>query len=326
MLSSACNGFLFIGDPHLDSKRPGRRLDEDFTKTVLKKIEFCIDQASDKNLIPVLLGDLFDRNVVPKRVENQVARILARSKHLPIANVGNHDKKDRLLNDDDSLMSFAISGAMHVCLDAGPIGIFEIEGQRIGLGASPYDQPIPTDVTMYFPDVDMVIWITHHDLAFESPYPGSEPLIEIKGCRLAINGHMHLAKPPVAVGGTTWFNPGNITRQFLDAIDHEPAVYEFSTKGKLSKIVVPHEKLIFDLTGKLIDPVSPGEQKEGSESGLGQDSAFVDILKAEESLDMKRTDDGSVAREEVEAKFKKDSTPPEIQTLVLELLNKATAL
>ncbi len=206
-----------------------------------------------------------------------------------------------------------------------PVGVFEVEGKRIGLGASPYDQPIPTDVTMYFKDVDMIIWITHHDLAFEAPYPGSEPLIEIKGCRLAINGHMHLAKPAVAVGKTTWFNPGNITRQFLDAIDHEPAVYQFSSHGKLNKIVVPYEKIIFDLTGKLIDPVSPGEQKQGDTAGFDKDSAFIEILKAEDSLDMKRTDDGSVAREEVEAKFQNDNTPPEIQMLVLELLNKVTS-
>ncbi len=70
--TTTCNGFLFIGDPHLDIKKPGRRLDENFAETVLGKIDFCINYANDHDLVPVFLGDLFDNNVVPKRIENRV--------------------------------------------------------------------------------------------------------------------------------------------------------------------------------------------------------------------------------------------------------------
>lgn len=318
-----CSGLLFIGDPHLSHKRPGKRLDENFAQTVLNKIEFAIDHANEHDLVPVFLGDIFDEEVVTKWIENRFARLLKKSKHKAITNVGNHDKKDKVLSDECSLMTFAITDAMHVALDAGPIETFLIGGKTVGLGATPYDQPIPVDVRMYFDKPDTVVWITHHDLAFESAYPGSEPLTEILGCRLAINGHMHLGKPPVKVGSTTWFNPGNITRQATDALEHEPAVYEFSPAKALKKVVIPHEKGIFNLSGKLIDAVSPGEV--GHNKGIGDDSAFVNLMKTEEAMEMQKTDDGSVAREEIQDKFSRDSTPDDVRSRVMSLFDSVQA-
>jgi DNA repair exonuclease SbcCD nuclease subunit len=312
-----CNGLLFIGDPHLDHATPGRRLDDNFAETVLGKLDFIIEHANKNDLVPVFLGDMFDKNVVSKWIENRLARILMKSKHKPISNVGNHDKKDKFLNDQDSLMSYSINGTMHVALEAGPVEMFKINGKVVGLGASPYDQAIPVDVRMYFDKPDMVVWITHHDLAFGSAYPGAEPLTEIKGCRLAVNGHMHLSKLPVAVGETTWFNPGNITRQEIDALEHEPCVYEFSPTRALTKVVVPHKQGVFNLKGKYIDAVSPGEP--GSVKTMDEDSDFVAILRAEDAMEMQKTDDGSVAREEIEDKFERDNTHQDIKNIVMNL-------
>lgn len=312
-----CKGLVFIGDPHLDHETPGRRLDDSFAETVLGKLDFVIEHCNANDLVPVFLGDMFDKNVVSKWIENRLARILMKSKHKPISNVGNHDKKDKFLDDQDSLMSYAINGTMCITLDAGPVETFLINGKTVGLGATPYDQAIPSDVRMYFDKPDMVVWITHHDLAFEGPYPGSEPLTEIKGCRLAVNGHMHLSKPPVAVGETTWFNPGNITRQKIDALEHEPCVYEFSPTGPLKKIVVPHKQGVFNLKGKYIDAVSPGEA--GSVGPMTSDSDFVAILQAEDALEMQKTDDGSVAREEIEEKFERDQTSQDVRDIVMGL-------
>lgn len=312
-----CSGLLFIGDPHLDHATPGRRMDDNFAETVLGKLDFVIEHANANDLVPVFLGDMFDKNVVSKWIENRLARILMKAKHKPVSNVGNHDKKDKVLNDQDSLMSYAINGTMHVALDAGPVETFLIGGKKVGLGATPYDQAIPIDVRMYFDKPDIIVWITHHDLAFGNPYPGAEPLTEIKGCRLAVNGHMHLSKPPVAVGETTWFNPGNITRQEIDALEHEPVVYEFAPTKPLKRVIVPHKKGVFNLKGKYIDAVSPGEA--GSVKTMNDDSDFVAILQAEDAMEMQKTDDGSVAREEIHEKFERDHTPQDVRDIVLGL-------
>jgi hypothetical protein len=332
MISTApieCNGLMFIGDPHLDDAKPGRRLDESFTETILGKLEFLIERCNERGLVPVILGDLFEpenKVRVSNKLLNRTIRILTGSKLKAIINVGNHDKKNDILTDEDSLMTLKNSGVLHVIDEAGPVAVFQIGAKRYGMGASPYGQAIPTDVTGAFPDTDSVIWLTHHDIAFESPYPGSQPVHAIRGCNVVVNGHMHLYKKPLRIGTTTWFNPGNITRQYIDAIEHIPAVYIMSDQPKLEKLVLPHAQGIFNLTGKLIDPVSPGEApKDGkpSSGGYGDiDTDFVALLAAEDSLEMKRSDDGSILKEEIDQKFDRDQTPDDVRGLIVYLFDK----
>jgi DNA repair exonuclease SbcCD nuclease subunit len=323
-----CSGLMFIGDPHLDEAQPRRRLDQDFSATILGKLEFLFDYCSEHDLVPVILGDIFEpenKVRVSNPLLNRFVRATDRSKHKIITNVGNHDKKHDILTDADSLMTLKNTRVLHVLDEAGPAAEFLINGTTVGLGASPYGQSIPTDVTGMFPTASSIIWITHHDLAFESPYPGSQPIHAIRGCSLVINGHMHLHKKPLKIGQTTWFNPGNITRQYIDAIEHVPAVHILKT-GKLEKLVVPHQTGIFDLTGKLIDAVSPGEvPKDGKQGGTGYgdlDTDFVALLAAEDSLEMSRSDDGSILKEEIDAKFERDQTPNEIRGLIMHLFDK----
>lgn len=75
---------------------------------------------------------------------------------------------------------------------------------------------------------DEVIWITHHDLAFEGHYPFSRPLHPIDGVDMMINGHIHDTKKPVRVGLTSCYNPGNITRLSIDMDKHIPSVWSWS--------------------------------------------------------------------------------------------------
>ncbi len=322
-----CGGLMFIGDPHLDDAKPGRRRDEDFTSTILGKLEFLFDYCTEHDLVPVILGDIFEpenKVRVSNSLLNRFVRATDRSKHKIITNVGNHDKKHDILTDDDTLMTLKNTRVLHVLDEAGPAAEFIINGKRIGLGASPYGQAIPTDITGMFPEATSVVWITHHDLAFESPYPGSQPVHAVRGCNLVVNGHMHLYKNPVKTGQTTWFNPGNVTRQYIDAIEHVPAVYMLRT-GQLERMVVPHAQSIFDLTGKLIDPVSPGEVPKNGKpaSGYGDiDTDFVAMLAAEDSLEMKRSDDGSILKEEIDQKFERDQTSEDIKGLVMHLFDK----
>ena len=317
-------GILFIGDPHLSSRKPGRRKDENFGATVLRKLEFLIDTCNERRFIPCFLGDMFDTAVeADEQLKTKLARILRRSWTLPVSNVGNHDIRNTLLTDGDTLAVLAETGVIKVCVHSGAFETVRIGGKTVGIGATPYGQSIPMDARPYFGSVDSIIWLTHHDVAFENPYPGSMAAQAVTGCKLVVNGHMHLYKKPLMVGGTVWFNPGNITRQAIDAIEHVPAAYALTAKGNLEKILVPHEQAVFDLTGKLITAISPGEAPAKSDDE--GESAFVNLLKADSSMEMSRSDDGSILLEEIQDKFTRENTPVEIREIVMALHSRAVA-
>lgn len=316
-------GFLFIGDPHLSSRRPGRRKDENFGQTVLRKIAFAIKIANERRLVPVFLGDMFDRPVEEDELlKTQLIRILRKSWTLPVSNVGNHDIRNAVLTDGDSLAVLAETGLIKVAAHSGAVETFLIGDKVMGLGATPYGQDAPTDARPFFGKVDTIIWLMHHDVAFENPYPGSMSPFAIAGCRMVINGHMHLRKKPIQVGKTYWFNPGNITRQAIDAIDHVPAVWSLTVDGRFEPIPIPHETAIFDLTGKLIDAISPGEEARKAATGKGKEeteSAFVSLLKADSAMEMGKTDDGSVLLEEINEKLDRDQASADLRQIILSL-------
>ena len=53
-------GLLVIGDPHLEGRQPGFRKD-DYPHVILEKLEWCLQYAKRHQLLPTLLGDLFQR-------------------------------------------------------------------------------------------------------------------------------------------------------------------------------------------------------------------------------------------------------------------------
>lgn len=311
------SGFLFIGDPHISSKKPGRRKDEDFASTVLNKVEYAIEIANEHDYLPVFLGDMFNKaKEDSEAVKTRLIRILRKAKHKPVSLVGNHDISNKKLSDDDSLSILEASGIIDLIKDSGKYGEFELGNMKVGLGGTPYGDQIPNDVTGMFKDCKGVIWITHHDLAFEGSYPGSTELKEIKGVGLAINGHMHLTKKLVQKGKTTWFNPGNITRQSVDAMNHIPRVWGFSSEGQIEPFDIPYEKDVFDLTGYLVDSVL--EDEVSNEKDI--ESVFVKLIELESSGDINRTFDGSVIMEQIEEKFKKEVTDGRVRNIIVELL------
>jgi predicted phosphodiesterase len=319
------NGLLFIGDPHVTSVKPGRRKDKDYAQTMLNKLRFLIDVCNEERYVPVFLGDMFD-TAVEKSVSVivRLQRILLSCWTLPIGNVGNHDIANKYLTDNDTLRILQVGGMIKLCETAGELDAFNIGGKIVAVGATPYGQSFPTDARQYFSKADTIIWLTHHDVAFGDTYPGAVAPQAIKGCKLVVNGHMHLSKPLVPVGSTMWFNPGNINRQKIDAIEHEPCAWAMTAEGKLKKIAIPYEKAIFDLTGQLIDSRSPGEAPVTEEGSIA-DSAFIVGLEAQTSLEMTKSDDGSIVKEEMVAKFEREKTKPVVMAILLNVLSNAVS-
>jgi hypothetical protein len=162
-----CVGLLVIGDLHVSSRRPGRRTDASWPEPILAKLERCAAIANERDLLPVLLGDLFERPVEPDMaVTSHLIRILKSFRHRPLANVGNHDIGHSRLSDGDSLSVLALSDVLDAVALSGPVGIVAIGGVRLGLGCTPFGQEIPPDIRGALPGTDRIAWLTHHDLAF----------------------------------------------------------------------------------------------------------------------------------------------------------------
>jgi hypothetical protein len=80
--------------------------------------------------------------------------------------------------------------------------------------------------------------------------------------------------------------------------------------------VLPFETDVFDLTGRLLEAAS-----EARVSAV--ESAFVSLLQAQTPGNVKRSDDGSLIREEIEAKFAEDQTSEAVRAIVRSLLDEA---
>src|SRR5690606_30464477 len=85
-------GFLFIGDPHVSSVRPGRRTD-DYASSVLGKLEQAALIAHERRLVPVILGDLIHRdNESSVALITRLMAVLAKFPCVPLVLEGNHGK------------------------------------------------------------------------------------------------------------------------------------------------------------------------------------------------------------------------------------------
>ncbi|MCW8084211.1 hypothetical protein [Sabulicella glaciei] len=319
----AARGVLFIGDVHLWSRRPGRRLDEDYAACVLEKLRFALNAAASRDLLPVFLGDMFHAaREADDGLKARLLRLLLAQPRRAWSNVGNHDVSGLALAESDSLSLLLAAGALHAVPQGGAGVVVEGEGRRVGIGFTPHGVEIPDCVAGAFGETmpDATVWVTHHDLAFNSRYPGSTALKPIAGCRLALNGHMHVGCAPVEMGETTWMNPGALTRVSVTEAAHAPCVWElrFSDWG-MRRIEVPHRRDAFDLTGKLVQPEAP--RRDAAERDAF-DSAFASLLESS-MMDPVAADDGAFLREMIEARLAAGDVSPAARRIVLGLLEDA---
>jgi hypothetical protein len=314
----ACEGLLLIGDPHVSSRRPGRRKDPEWPSPILRKLERCVAIANERNLLPVFLGDLFEHPVERDvALKARLIRILKQFRLRPLANVGNHDIAHTTLSDGDSLAVLGLADVIDIAALSGPACEVQIGARRIGIGLTPFGQDIPDDVGGAFGEADAVLWLTHHDIAFDAAYPGAVPPFAISGCDLVVNGHVHATKEPIRVGSTLWTNPGNINRRSVDLIGQTPCAWIMAADGRLQPKALPHEQDVFDLTGRIVQPAS------GRDLANDVESAFVSLLQAEASTELSRSGDGGLLAEEIEAKFARDETSDSVRAIIRSLLAEA---
>lgn len=303
------NGFLFVGDPHLWSKAPGKRLDQNiFTSVILNKISQAVDIAIKEKLYLIFLGDLF--HVSDESNIDMLTKLIRILKKLPepCATVeGNHEKSQTKLSDDVALSLLREANVIHTLEKAGLWAKFNFnDGSEAYVGATPYGDKLPTEVSLPTNEKNRdtpLIWLSHHDLDFGETYPGAIPIKEIKGVDMLVNGHIHKTKKSIKYGNMMAHNPGNITRLSTDCKDHVPSVWKWtpSQNFQLEPIDLVFEKHVFNLVGKQIevavDPIMVAEEVTPQ-----QTSKFVEKMNQHaKDYDPSKTDDGVYLKENISA-------------------------
>lgn len=239
-------GLLVIGDPHLEGRTPGFRKD-DYPHVIIDKLEWVLRYARTHRLLPVILGDLFDKpRDNPTWMLGSLIDLLTGTECVGI--YGNHDCAEPELCDHDSLSLLVKSGRLRL-LDGQPWS-GSMNGRSVVVGGSSYRRQFPERFEA--PGgaggaAPMVFWLAHHDLIV----PGYEEQGRIKpreigGIDLVINGHIHRRLEDVQTGRTLWMTPGNISRRSRsDATkDHIPSVLriDIGEAGYTRQYVeVPHQ-------------------------------------------------------------------------------------
>ena len=323
-------GFLFIGDPHVSSVRPGRRID-DYTSSVLHKLKVAGEIARANDWVPVILGDLFHKAGDNQLVMlSRLIAVLQSYAMTPVVVGGNHDKNETLLGNADALQILAQTGVVEVfdgeCREAHR---YEFNGEVVALWIAPYGATIPQAIEA--PGADRVVLVTHHDLAFEGAYPGAAPLHEITGCSFVVNGHMHKTTPSVVMGGTVWHCPGNIEPLSIDCLDHVPAVWSWEPGLPVSGLVrhnLPHVHDCFDLTGTLVAAARGSEsvaalRLPGGVPALAPTSHFAELLSAQTAMEGGKADDDETFVEEVTAGLEALKVSAPVKKLLMALTLRA---
>lgn len=280
------NGLLWIGDQHLTSKPPQRRLDN-YANAVLRKIERAIAIANERRLLPLLGGDLFDSFLEPdESLKTRLIKILRSSWVPPIANTGNHDtRKGAFLAVGDSLALIGETGVIHLMAQPGLAGIWRLamsqdgtEHATIRICAVPYGYPLPDSLEDYA-EADQTFLLSHHDLDFPGSYHDAPLMKPIRGCDIVLNGHLHKRFPPVTKGGTQYCNFGSIARTSIDCKDHAPCAVELG-HDSIEDHELPHMpgNEAFDLEGYQVAAASP-RAAAAAEMAQAHGSAFVDLMK-----------------------------------------------
>lgn len=321
MLATKKDGFLWIGDPHVCSRKVGRRKD-DYLASVLEKLSVCATLSNERNLQAVCLGDLFHRSDDNNlKMLNMLMRVLKEFSTPMLVLEGNHDKELTSLSDSDALMLLQQAGVVKVCSSMEVLP-FEIAGTHVSLWMVPDGTDIPDAVL----GDDVNIMVTHHDLAIGSSYPGALPLKEIDGVAFVVNGHMHDTKKPVKVGATWWHNPGNLEPLSIDLESHVPKAWVWTPDmpyDHLEGVLLPHGLDLFDRTGVQVEA---GDAENAVEQLVGgQGSAFAELLASDNAMDAAITDEAAILKEDLEEVLASSGATPAAAMLLRHLAGQLSA-
>jgi hypothetical protein len=292
---------------------------------VLGKLERAAEICHERNLVPVILGDLIHRDTESSiSLLSRLTTVLDLFPCAPIDLDGNHGKQMFRPAEGDIEHYLGKLGKLKLVNEPGLVGNYCFDGVLVNLYGCPHEDNLPTSLPPTL-NGEINLLITHHDLAFEGAYPGAKPVLEVENCNMLVNGHMHKTMPSITRGAMTAHNPGNIEPLSLDVADHEPAVWEWRPEQmdfELIRHLLPHDVTCFDLTGTR---VLPSEDPLAAVESL-KESQFAKLLASEDSVDSTRTTDGSVLLDDLALICETAGASPAATALLISLVKNATAV
>lgn len=309
-------GILVIGDPHIEGRQPGFRCD-DYPRTILGKLAWCLRYAANQRLLPVITGDLFERpRDNPTWIVGELIDLMIGQEVIGI--YGNHDCAGTGLDEHDTLSILVKTGCYRLVDEEAP-WIGEMNHRTVLIGGTSWRRHVPRHVTLpanrtLLAARPLVIWLTHHDVDLPGYDAGRFAPFEIENVDLVINGHIHRGLPAACHGHTSWLTPGNISRRSRsEAIrDHIPSVLRIDIEPDhwtQQMIRVPHQ------AAESVFHAVAGPDREDQQLT----SRFVDGLR---ELQLRRTDSGAGLHQFLDRNL--DQFPPPVAGEIRELARLVT--
>jgi DNA repair exonuclease SbcCD nuclease subunit len=272
-----------LGDLHIHSKAPKRRIDADYLRTCEIKLYKALRVLEDCDVI-IQVGDFFDSYAVSNRVIAMTIRILRSARRTIYCVYGQHDIASHAASTMDN-------SPLKVLMDAGVVRLLDACPTSTGTGddfitmyGAPFGAEIPEVTTKGF-----TILVTHRMIGDRPLYPGQElerpraflryhPEFDLVCC-----GDYHYRFDD-GIQDRVILNPGVMMRKTLKEaeLEHEPAVYTFDTQTRKFKIIsVPcepiEEVMNLDVEDKRI-PIALAEFMQKLQMGKAGQVGWKNIL------------------------------------------------
>lgn len=211
-----------VGDPHIDNKQPGSRLDN-YMEASLADLK-CTLMIAEENKCDaiVFLGDMFDRIQVNAEVTSKLIQTLNKNDYgesWPFKKytlLGNHDIDNTMSNlDKSSFWTLIVSGCVEYVKEVPELGlVFEHWNGRI-------EKTISDGI---FKDYDYPIVCAHAYIANEpTPFVVDAILVDSFAVnpktRLIASGHFHFEMDSMRDDNTRFINPGSLSRRNFKSDD-----------------------------------------------------------------------------------------------------------
>lgn len=315
------NGIMVIGDVVLSNTRPGRRLDEGFSDLAFKKLEISLNMARDNNLKPIIIGSLTKKSFEIS-IYSRLISLLSSRNILIIAGENEYRGAGTLINPHSTAKLLSESGIVDLAEESHVhekiIISTDVGNETVCLLTVPERLNAPANIGINegVNPGEKVILLSKSNEDFALNEETSAIIAKDKhewpGCDLFITEKSNPDKSIDLCGRTTWLSTGPLVRHQIEHEPFEPCVWICRTLNSPEKIVLEHERHVFDMEGFVSDAVQKSYDS----------SEFTAMLKEESIRAQEEISDDKFLEKELSDIYSKIDTPLEAREIITNLMNQ----